>query len=167
MVPLPEWINLPRRKSPRHPQLDYTLGGYYHIIICTAERRPMLGRPAGDEIALNGIGRVVEAELVRLASHYDGLTVDCYRVMHDHVHVLLFLDGLNANRPDVRRVVQRLKSTVAMRYLRWRKSTGALHLPDVLWQRSFYDAYIKHEDQLYNVRQYILYNALALSLKSK
>src|SRR5436190_1477983 len=102
MAPLPPWANLPQRKSPRHPLHDYSQGGMYHITINTEHGAPLLGKLVGSEVELSGLGRMVEEHLLILPTAFVGLELDCFELMPEHVHILLLINGLEAQRPDVR-----------------------------------------------------------------
>jgi REP element-mobilizing transposase RayT len=155
---------LPQRKSPRHPLHDYSQGGMYHITINTGHGVPLLGKLAGEAIELSGIGRMVKQELADLPAAFNGLEIDCFEIMPDHVHILLLINGLEPQRPSLTRVMQRFKSISGIEYVKWRNVKALTHLPEKLWKRSYRDTYIKNEQQLENVRQYIRNNARQLAL---
>jgi REP element-mobilizing transposase RayT len=154
----------PRRKSPRHPALDYTLAGYWHIIICTHMRRPLLGQVEGAELLLSPVGNIVVEEMQALPAAFDGLDIDIFRPMPDHLHAIFFLNGLVKERPSVPTVVQRFKSLTTRGFVQLRKDCGLVEA-EKLWLRSFRDRYIRSEAQLHATREYILNNALSYSLK--
>lgn len=139
----------------------------YHITINTEHGIPLLGQLVGTTVEVNGLGKMVRDTLLQLPVSYSGLKADCFEVMPNHLHVLFLLDGLEPERPDMRRVIQRLKSITGLTYVRWRNSKGLDHLPAKLWKRSFRDTYIKSERQLEAVRNYIKNNPLKAALDAR
>ena len=47
-----------KRKNPRLKDYDYTLGGYYFITICTADKKHYFGKIVEDKIQLSEIGKL-------------------------------------------------------------------------------------------------------------
>jgi REP element-mobilizing transposase RayT len=136
----------------------------YHITLNTEHAVPLLGKLEGNAIALNGLGRMVRAELLALPQALSGLEVDCFEIMPDHLHILFLLNGLTEH-PSIPQVMQRFKSLSGRKYTYWRNEKGLTHLPEKLWKRSYRDTYIKTELQLGNVREYIANNARKLALE--
>jgi REP element-mobilizing transposase RayT len=166
MVPLPEWADLPQRKSPRHPSHDYTSGGAYHVVVCIENMRSMLGRVVNSQMELNWIGKLVLTEIQMLPkTDAAAYWLDVYSIMPDHVHQIIFLNGLYAQRPSLSAVVGQLKSRIAGQYSKVRTGNHWNHLPERLLQRSYYDRYLRTEAELAAARTYILNNPRALELK--
>ena len=128
------------RGSGRPPRLApkaYRSGRPVHVILCSKDRRPILGNP---QLAT----RVFE----RLRAHSASLA-GC--VMPDHVHWLL----KSADRIQAR--VGRLKSGTT-------RSFWELGHTGTLWQRSFYDRVVRREEDLHKVARYIVENPLRAGL---
>ena len=82
---------LPRRKTIRLQNYDYSQNGAYFVTICTAHKRPLFGvvrrgdpcgRPPVPVYAeLSEIGRIVESYLTEIPSHYPDVHLASY--VHD------------------------------------------------------------------------------------
>ena len=98
---------LPRRKTIRLQNYDYSQNGAYFVTICTAHKRPLFGvvrrgdpcgRPPVPVYAeLSEIGRIVESYLTEIPSHYPDVHLASYVIMPDHIHMVLVL---TQNQPE-------------------------------------------------------------------
>ena len=159
---------LPKRKANRLPTYDYAQSGAYFITICTRERQQILWadndlKPAantdknvGASIArpqvvapLSKPGKIVEQCILQIPSHYQGVLVEKYAVMPNHVHLLLLLqswqDGraLLAPTATISQIVQQFKGAVTK------------HLGHSIWQKSFHDHVIRTQYGFEMIWQYI------------
>ena len=92
---------LPRRKTIRLQNYDYSQNGAYFVTICTAHKRPLFGvvrrgdpcgRPPGPAyVELSELGRIVESYLTEIPSHYPDVHLASYVIMPDHIHMILVL----------------------------------------------------------------------------
>ena len=92
---------LPRRKTIRLQNYDYSQNGAYFVTICTAHKRPLFGvvrrgdpcgRPPVPVYAeLSEIGRIVESYLTEIPSHYPDVHLASYVIIPDHIHMILVL----------------------------------------------------------------------------
>ena len=105
-------MHLPQRKQSRLGCFDYSESGSYFITICTEGRRNILseisagaGFPDSPEVTciLLDSGKTVEKWIQKMNCYYDDISVDCYVIMPDHVHLLLSLteDSGLSGRPVV------------------------------------------------------------------
>ena len=98
---------LPRRKTIRLQNYDYSQNGAYFVTICTAERKPLFGvvrrgdpcgrPPVPVYVELSEIGRIVESYLTEIPSHYSDVHLASYVIMPDHIHMILVL---TQNQPE-------------------------------------------------------------------
>lgn len=79
----------PVRKTTRLKCYDYAQNGAYFVTVCVQEKRCLLGNAAGK----NGAGRMVERWLHEIEKKFPGVLLDCYVVMPNHLHMILFLTG--------------------------------------------------------------------------
>ena len=109
-------MDLPNRKLPRLRCYDYSERNGYYVTICTHNKLNLFG--SVDH--LNSYGQIAEAELLNLPVHYEGIRIDKYIVMPDHVHAIIMI-GCNerAERsrpfPTLSTVVGLYKSGVSKR----------------------------------------------------
>ena len=135
-------MNLPKRKSPRIPGYDYSTCNYYFITICTHHHRCIFGQPE----MLNHWGTIVQEHILEIADHYDGVRVDKYIVMPNHIHLILVLE--NEKNPDCNQIIAQYKSGVSREIHRIE--------PDVtIWQRSYHDHIIRNYGEYEKIWLYI------------
>ena len=129
----------PTRKAMRLRDFDYSSDGAYFITILSYRRRPVL---TGECLA------IIERELDDLPQRFDGVTIDCFAVLPDHLHALLRLKGSSAH---VSAIVQAFKSLTA-------RAVKPILYVDRLWHRGFYDRIVRDDLELIAIRDYILNN---------
>ena len=166
---------LPKRKDIRIPNFDYSTPGAYFITVCTAnrekifwsDRRGELCSPADNtntgsrrsplRVELSDIGKIVDAEMQKLNTVYDGVRVDKYCIMPDHIHMILTIeaavDGRTQFSPTLSRVMKQFKGSI----------TKQIGRP--IWQKSFYDHGIRNQQDYDEIWQYIENNPLRYALK--
>jgi putative transposase len=165
MVPVPDWVNLPQRKSPRAKGHDYSQPGAYFLTVCVEDRIPLLGKIIEGKMHLNGIGRMLQQTLLESNGRYPGIGLDVHCIMEDHFHLIAWLrwspEGLI--QTSIPQYMNRLKTMAMTRYKAIRASYP--RLPEKFLQRSYWDRYIRYEHELERIRYYIMHNPLALQLK--
>lgn len=157
-----------RRKCIRLPASAYGTGWYF-VTVCTEKRETILAeisvgaddsvRPCGvsslSNLRLTPMGEIVRECLEGLENEADGVHVDKYAVMPNHIHAILCLKetpGGQSRPPLLPRVMQRFKSISTRRCWTLGRKT--------LWQRSFYDHVIRNEQDYLRIWQYIEENPL-------
>ena len=160
-------MEMARRKCIRLPAPAYE-SGWYFVTVCTEKREAILAetsvgaddsvRPCGvsrpSTLHLTPIGLIVRECLEGLENEADGIHVDKYVVMPNHIHAILHLKGDvgGQSRPPLPRVMQGFKSITTRRCWALGRKT--------LWQRSFYDHVIRDENDYLRIWQYIEENPL-------
>ncbi len=147
---------LPKRKSIRIKNYDYSTPGAYFITVCVANRKPILWN-VGAAISrppLSSIGSVVETAILQIPKQYPWISVDKYCVMPDHIHMILSVkadeDGRQVAAPTVSTVVGHMKRWVSMQ------------VEQSIWQKSFIDRVIRNEKSYQAVWEYIENNPIKL-----
>ena len=92
---------LPRRKTIRLQNYDYSQNGAYFVTICTAHKLPLFGvvrrgdpfgrPPVPAYVELSETGRIVESYLTEIPSHYPDVHLASYVIIPDHIHMILVL----------------------------------------------------------------------------
>lgn len=79
-------------------------------------------------------------------------------LLPDHLHLLILPD----EEFDISKIMQLIKYRTAsdVRKLCSREPGSRLRKTNIIWQKSFYDKAIRSEKELYNVINYINYNAV-------
>lgn len=163
---------LQTRKSPRLKDFDYGKAGAYFITICTEHRKNILssiptlssvgeGSPLPQDPCipkLSYCGKITEKWITEISNKYADITVDCYVIMPNHVHLLLGLisdDGRGDPSPTVETVVGWLKYQVTREINKTRNTVG-----ERVFQRSFHDHIVRSKDDYNEIRKYIHENPL-------
>ena len=136
-------LGLERRSSPRMQSFDYVGAYAYSITISAAARHRAFVRT-----------ELVEGcvDLLQEAAEHHQFQVHAYCFMPDHVHLLV------EGRDDASLVafIKRFKQRSAFSY---KRRTGMS-----LWQRSYYDHTLRHEDRVAVVAEYIWNNPVRAGL---
>ncbi len=144
-------MELPNRKRLRLVGYDYASPNYYFVTICTHQKRCIFGEPN----RLNEWGKLAESELLDIPNHYDGVTIDTYVIMPNHVHAIVVLERNGAERsrpfPTLSTIIGLYKSGVS-------RQIRALSPGTSIWQRSFYDHIIRNEKEYLDDWNYIQEN---------
>ncbi|MBQ9686854.1 MAG: transposase [Oscillospiraceae bacterium] len=151
-------MELPKRKSIRLQDYDYSTPGAYFVTICTHDRRCILSRITVGADALGGpclqltdMGKIVERYILS-TDRMIGFCVDKYVVMPNHIHMILRIDSEEAHSdlgpprasaPTVSDAVGALKRLVNRK------------LGHDIWQRSFHEHVIRNEHDYREIWEYI------------
>lgn len=146
------------RKSMRLAGHDYTWTRAYYVTIRARLHEPVFDVPE--------LRTVVEKNWDALPERFPGITLDEFIIMPDHVHFIVWLDGLAENAPTLGKVVGAFKSLTTVEWIRHIKATNS-SWPFPLWQRDFYDRIIRDEVELERTRQYIRDNPLRLKERER
>ena len=111
----------PRRKQNRLEAFDYASDGAYFLTICTAGRRCIFADAVGAHsvrppfVQLSKAGRIVDAAIRAIPEHYQGVLVEKYVIMPNHVHMILRLESIPEKGiypPAIHRIVKQMKEAV-------------------------------------------------------
>jgi putative transposase len=182
-MPLETAFPIYRRSSQRLKEYDYSQAGAYFITICTHDRKSIFGDVRDGEMVLNNAGRIVADEWMKSADIRNEIELDALVVMPNHVHGIIVITNVVANdcrgvwpyvidrtgdRPvapttglvpsgpkpkSIGSFIAGFKSACTKRINELRGAPGAK-----LWQRNYYEHVIRGEDDLNDIRQYILDN---------
>ena len=136
-------MNLPRRKSPRIPDYDYSAVNYYFLTICTHEKQCIFGGPGN----LNWMGLIAEECLLHIPQLYPEIRLDKYVVMPNHIHAIFDIQK-SGNQTDLNVVIGQYKMAVTKK-IRFQNSGF------VVWQRSFHDHIIRNQSGYEKIWNYI------------
>ncbi len=138
---------LPKRKHPRLKDYDYSQNGCYFVTICVKKRENLLSQidKIKNEVVLNDMGVQIEKFILKIASVYEGIFVDNYVIMPDHIHLLLRIEGKKDKlvQPKLQTIIRSFKTMVT-------KEIG-----ESIWQTSYYDHIVRNEQDYMNVWNYI------------
>ena len=143
-----------QRKQNRLGEYDYSQAGCYFVTVCTRNREllfwgktvdaPAVGADIIRPVPLNKTGQVVEQAICNISEVYDGVVVEKYVVMPNHVHLILVIrGGRMVSAPTVSTIVGGMK--------RW----ASRECGRPLWQKSFYDHIVRDENDFMTRWNYI------------
>ncbi len=154
----------PIRKQFRLNQYDYTSPGYYFVTVCTYQKQFLFGSVQNKTVQLNQMGMIVSYCWNEIPQHFNHVLLDTFVIMPNHLHAIVAL-GTRATRasplqPPVQEpqpvslgvIIGLFKSAASKQINQFNKTQRPI------WQRSFYDHIIRNENELHQVRQYILDN---------
>ena len=155
-------MDLPKRKRNRLEGFDYSLSGCYYITVCTTNRLHIFWEFVGadmirpDQPPLSDIGKIVQQGILQIPSHYEGVFLDKYCIMPDHIHLIVRIDkddecGQMGAAPTISTVIGSLKRWIS-------RQVGPI------WQKSFYDHCIRNEKDYNEIWEYIDQNPLKYKL---
>lgn len=122
------------------------------------------GFHAVPKIELTPIGKEIEQIVKYIDNNYNGIKIDKYTIMPNHIHLIIILqsDGREADgneSPSIQNVVGRLKSFSTKKYNEINKTQNM-----ILWQKSYHDHIIRGEEDYQKIWGYIEMNPLKWEL---
>lgn len=148
-----------RRKSEhqtrRHRLIghDYSDPGYYFVTFGTKDGRHLLDTSENQRMILSPTGEMVSNMVKAMPDEYEQLVVDCFAIMPNHVHLLLYL-RIDMEPISVSDIVRVIKGRSAALH------RNLTHDRTGLWHKGFHDEIVRNDAQLDSVRRYVLENPL-------
>ena len=115
---------------------------------------------------LTQAGEVLQALIEGIPAVYCNARVDCYAIMPDHVHLLMWILGASQEsmevpgRDGLTRGSGPTKRASLPQVIRALKSLSSKRVGYSLWQERYYDHIIRNQEELQRARQYIQNNPL-------
>jgi REP element-mobilizing transposase RayT len=164
--------HLPKRKSIRILNFDYSQTGIYAVTICTNEKHHLFGKIISGKVILNNFGLIAYDCWNDITSHFLAASLMDFIVMPNHVHGIIAIQneniliagaaccaptkGSNKSKPgrgSLSVIVRSYKSAVT-RCIHDNNSADN----NKIWQRGFYEHTIRNEEELKSVIEYIKLN---------
>ena len=154
-----------RRGSIRLKDYDYSQSGAYSIIICTQDRACLFGEIADANTQCNAAGQMATSEWLALPERFPTARLDEFVIMPNHIHGILWINRATvgaglvpAHPPTIGDIVGAFKSLTTVAYIRGIKTSGWPTFRGQLWQRNYYEHIIRDDEDLNQIRQYIINN---------
>jgi len=169
---------LPKRKSTRLKNYDYSSSGAYFVTICIRDRMHILSEivktdltatnktindavgeglaPPEITVKLKPCGEVVKERLHLIETRFPSVTVEDYVIMPDHIHAIIFLHekaGGASPSPTLDDVVCAFKSLTS-------RSCKQKYGIEKMFQRSSAEHIIRDRDDYETRRKYIYENPM-------
>ena len=127
---------LPRRRSVRLKDFDYSQSSAYFLTICAKDTIPLFGKLIGWEVRLNLLSRIVDECWLDIPNHFSNVELAAHIVMPNHIH------GIVIVRPRISRnraAKERLESVEDGRQIAKveRRAWHAMPLPNQRGMRAF------------------------------
>ena len=130
-----------QRKSPRLPKFDYRSTQYYFLTLCTHNKECIFGQLP----EMNRLAGIVQAHIEQLGIIRNGVQVDKYVIMPNHVHMII---SLQDNSISISYLLALFKTGVT-------KQIRQIYPHMKVWQRSFHDHVIRNEADYQRIWSYI------------
>ncbi len=164
---MPNFSNLPYRKTLRLKQFDYSRESAYFITISTKENQCLFGDIKQGKISLNSLGAIAYNCWLEIPEHFDYISLDEFVIMPNHIHGILWILSALENIDKKRRFGNIVKGSISSIIRSYkaavtRKINGICKIKGVslVWHSRFYEHVIRDEKSLYNIRKYIQENPL-------
>jgi REP element-mobilizing transposase RayT len=168
-----------QRRSIRLKGYDYSNSGAYYITICINDREILLNE--------NNIKEMIYSFWYKLPEKFNNVSINEFVVMPNHIHGIIFLNDPNKNMsvgadpcvcqqkeklgervgsplPTIGRVIQWFKTMTTNEYIKGIKNKGWKPFIKRFWQRNYYEHIIRNEEELNQIREYIINNPLKWDL---
>ena len=155
--------DLPKRKSTRLTNFDYSSVGAYFVTICTENRRQILSYLVGGDVLdaphdveLLPHGKIAEKYLNQFNNFYNHIKIDRYVIMPNHIHLILFVMNGGASRTSPPTKQHSVVSQFVSTFKRFcNKEYG-----ENIWQRNFNDHIIRNREDYEEHLRYIHENPM-------
>ena len=160
-------MELPKRKSPRLKNYDYSTPRAYFITICTHNRKNLFSNIVGaihesPENKLAQYGKFVK-EIIEILPIRFNVSIPKYVIMPNHIHLIIEINDLEQNRAIRESPLQYHRSIIdkIVGFLKM-NVTKQIHNEYIekIWQRSYHDHIIRNEKDYKRIWDYIDTNVL-------
>ena len=170
-------LNLHKRRSIRLQDYDYSHAGEYFITICTYNHECSFGDIVGEEMRLNKTGEIVKEEWLRTAQIRTDVELDSFIVMPNHLHGIITLNDSGRGKlqraptkeefgkptsGSIPTIIRLFKACVTKKINLLRNTPR-----QPIWQRGYYEHIIRNDNDLDNVREYIVNNPIKWLLEKE
>ena len=161
------------RRSIRLRDYDYSQAGAYFITICTHKKEYAFGDIRDGKIELAAIGKIASKYWIEIPEHFDAVELDEFVVMPNHIHGIVIINHVGVQnfeplRHKYQHVIPKSIGSIIRAYKsmvsHWCRNNGHNYFR---WQRNYYEHVIRNEDDLDEIREYIVNNPLKWHLDSE
>ena len=170
------------RHSIRLKDYDYSTNRAYFITICTQDRKNYFGSISNGIITLSKYGEIADDFISKISEIFPDTNIDCKIVMPNHIHFIVGVAYDATQNPTanddkmtmqqkskmiIPKVIQQYKSAVvraSKKLLSNDNIAKGLHTMQplrnpIIWQRNYHEHVIRNEQDLHEIREYIVNNA--------
>ena len=158
-------MELPKRKSIRLKDYDYSQNGAYFITICTHNHEclfsdivgaTLCGRPNNPQI-------LMEKWLLELENKFENIKIEKYVIMPNHIHFILVIYNTTDDHTGspLHKMIDWYKTMTTNEYIRGVKHKIFPPFDKHIWQRGYYEHIIRNEKSYNEIWNYIDNNILS------
>jgi REP element-mobilizing transposase RayT len=161
-----------RIDSTRLKDWDYSSTGYYFVTICTKTKEKCFGDAVNGELNLTHLGKVACKYWQEIPHHFPHVKLDAFVVMPNHIHGIIIIENddqvvetqnfasLQEFQPNEFGPQSKNMASIVRGYKIGVKKWATINNIAFAWQERFYDHIIRNEDDLSDIREYIVNNPL-------
>ncbi len=158
-----------RIESNRWQNWDYSNIGNYFITICTNNRKMILGSISDGKMNLSKLGEIVKKEIDEIPTYYEGVIVDEWIIMPNHIHLIISLTVVKTihelslpndeqyrkkrRQMTISKIIGKFKMKTSKQINIINKSEGYKN-----WQSNYHDHVIRNENEYNIIKRYIINN---------
>jgi REP element-mobilizing transposase RayT len=154
--------NIHHRRSIRLKRYDYSQPGAYFITICTHQRECLFGEIIDGQMQLNQFGKIVQYHWHNLEKYHSHIQLDEFVVMPNHFHGIIIINkkldtdtSIDIQQTAIPEIIRGFKTFSARQINKIRHQSSV-----PLWQRNYYERIIRDEEELNQIKKYIINNPL-------
>ena len=155
-------MELPKRKSIRLKDYDYSSNGAYFVTICTYNRECLFGEIVGaDSISAPMIDEVFNKTI----NQYQNIFCHKYVIMPNHIHAIIEIERADMESAHtLSGIIQTFKRYSTIEYINMVKREILPPFNKHIWQKGYHDHIIRNEQEYQKIWQYIDSNPLKWEL---
>ncbi len=164
-----------QRRSIRLREYDYSQAGGYFVTICVRNKECIFGEIKDGVIKLSPIGKVSHKFWFETPKHFKNVQMDEFIVMPNHIHGVVIIKDVGVQKFEplqkhnrFRKIIPKSVGSIVRAYksavTHWCIENGHEYFR---WQRNYYEHVIRNEDDLRQIREYIVNNPLKWELDSE
>ncbi len=152
-------MELPKRKTIRLKDYDYSQNGAYFITICTYNRECLF---VGDDSISS---RIVDDIWNKTINEYTNVKCPKYVIMPNHFHAIIVIERADIeSAPTIPEIIQSFKRCSTIEYIKLVKQNLLPLFDKHIWQCSYHDHIIRNEREYQKIWEYIDTNPLKWEL---
>jgi len=157
----------PQRRNLRVPGFDYSQPGAYFVTIVTQGRKRLFGHILDGEMVLNEIGKMVEEVWIAIPKHFQNVELGEFVIMPNHIHGIISITVEATHASPLPRISKGPMPGSIGAIIGSFKSAASKRFHEIpnnaekhLWQRNYYERFIRNEQDYQAVYNYILTNPM-------
>ena len=158
-------MNLPKRKSTRLKNYDYSTPGAYFITICVKGRKELLGHIVGNgvydipQMILSEQGKILDKYIQFMSNKYSHIKIQKYIIMPNHFHLIVMITDYNNKENGLSQAPNPTNNEMS-KFVSLLKRYCNREYGKNIWQSSYNDHIIRGEKDYQKIWEYIDTNVI-------